>query len=134
MNAADAAKILAEMPSNTPVDSQTGDHVGIVLPGGEHSPGASDVVVQIAVGEALRNSNDVAGVVQALANGLRTLRDLVKGSRLSADRVHAALRWLLDSGHVMGGPLNTPDTRFRLTDDGQDMLKEANAAARKRPL
>jgi predicted transcriptional regulator len=72
-------------------------------------------------------STDVGQVVQALSNGLRSEVEIAKTARLLLDRVQNALVVLVARGCVVesGGAL------FRLTDSGNDMVKEANAAERK---
>jgi hypothetical protein len=75
-------------------------------------------------------STDVAGVVQALSNGLRSEIEIAKQARLPLDRVRVALNCLVARRCVIGSP-QTPGTMFRLSDNGNDMLKVANAAERK---
>ena len=71
---------------------------------------------------------DVAKVVQALSNGIRSELEVAKTARLPLERVQIALTFLV----AMGCAAAVDGTRFRLTDNGNDMLKEANAARRKR--
>ena len=75
-----------------------------------------------------RESTDVEQVVQALSNGLRSDVEIARTARLSVDRVQIALIFLITRGCVVGSPAS----RFRLTDNGYDMVKVANAAERKR--
>jgi hypothetical protein len=75
-------------------------------------------------------STDVAGVVQALSNGLCSEIEIAKQTRLPLDRVRVALDCLVARRCVIGSP-QTPGTMFRLSDHGNDMLKVANAAERK---
>src|SRR5438270_5661092 len=75
-----------------------------------------------------RESTDVEQVVQALSNGLRSDVEIAKTTRLSLDRVQIALVFLVIHKCVVGSPAS----RFRLTDNGYDMVKVANAAERKR--
>ena len=75
-------------------------------------------------------STDVAGVVQALSNGLRSEIEIAKQARLPLDRVRVALDCLVARRCVISSP-QTPGTLFRLSDNGNDMLKVANAAERK---
>jgi hypothetical protein len=75
-------------------------------------------------------STDVAGVVQALSNGLRSEIEIAKRAQLPLDRVRVALKCLLARRCVIGSP-HTAGTMFRLSDNGNDMLKVANAAERK---
>jgi hypothetical protein len=74
-----------------------------------------------------RESTDVEEVVQALSNGPRSDVEIAGTARLSVDRVQIALIFLLVRRCVVG----SPDTRFQLTDNGNDMVKAANAAERK---
>jgi hypothetical protein len=76
------------------------------------------------------NSTDIAQVVQALSNGLRSEIEIGKQARLPVDRVRVALDCLVARRCVIGSP-QTPGTMFRLSDTGHDMLKVANAAERK---
>ena len=78
-------------------------------------------------------SPDVARVVQALSNGLRSEIEIAKQARLPLNRVQVALDRLIARRCVIGLP-QTPDTMFRLSDNGNDMLKVANAAERKSRL
>ena len=75
-----------------------------------------------------RESTDVEQVVQALSNGLRSDVEIAKTTRLSLDRVQIALVFLVIHKCVVGSPAS----RFRLTDNGYDMVKVANAAERNR--
>ena len=75
-------------------------------------------------------STDVAGVVQALSNGLRSEIEIAKQARLPLDRVRGALDYLVARSCVISSP-QAPATMFRLSDNGKDMLKVANAAERK---
>jgi len=75
-------------------------------------------------------STDVAGVVQALSNGLRSGIEIAKQARLPLDRVRVALDCLVARRCVIGLS-QTPGTMFRLSDNGNDMLKVANAAEQK---
>jgi hypothetical protein len=72
-------------------------------------------------------STDIGLVVQALSNGLRSDLEIANTARLALDRVHIALAFLLAHGCVV----ESAGTRFRLTDNGNDMVKVANAAERK---
>ena len=74
-----------------------------------------------------QESIDVAQVVQALSNGLRSDVEIAKTTRLAHERVHIALSVLVRRRCVVG----SPSTLFRLTDNGKDMVKNANAAERK---
>ena len=74
-----------------------------------------------------QESTDVRQVVQALSNGLRSDVEVAKTTRLALDRVHVALSVLVRQRCVVGSPI----TLFRLTDNGKDMVKVANAAQRK---
>ena len=76
------------------------------------------------------DSTDIVQVVQALSNGLRSEVEIGKQARLPLDRVRVALECLLARRCVIGSP-QTPGTMFRLSDNGNDMLKVANAAERK---
>jgi hypothetical protein len=73
-------------------------------------------------------SAELAQVVQA-SNGLRSQIEMAKEARLPLDRIRIALDWLVARRCVMGSP-QTPGALFRLTDSGNDMVKEANAAER----
>ena len=75
-----------------------------------------------------RESTDIGQVVQALSNGLRSDVEIAGTARLSLDRVQIALIYLVKHKCVVGSPAS----RFRLTDNGYDMVKVANAAERKR--
>jgi hypothetical protein len=72
-------------------------------------------------------STDVAGVVQALSNGLRSEIEIAKQARLPLDRVRIALDCLVVRRCVISSP-QTSGTLFRLSDNGNDVLKVANAA------
>jgi hypothetical protein len=74
-----------------------------------------------------QESIDVAQVVQALSNGLRSDVEIAKTTRLAHERVHIALSVLVRCRCVVG----SPSTLFRLTDNGKDMVKSANATERK---
>ena len=74
-----------------------------------------------------QESIDVAKVVQALSNGLRSDVEIAKTTHRELDRVHIALSVLVRHRCVVG----SPSTLFRLTDNGKDMVKTANAAERK---
>jgi hypothetical protein len=74
-----------------------------------------------------RESTDIGQVVQALSNGSRSEVEIAGTARLSLDRVQIALIFLLVHRCVVG----SPGTQFRLTDNGNDMVKAANAAERK---
>ena len=74
-----------------------------------------------------RESTDVGQVVHALSNGLRSDVEIAGTAHLSLDRVQIALIYLLTHKCVVGSPAS----RFRLTDNGNDMVKAANAAERK---
>jgi hypothetical protein len=76
-------------------------------------------------------STAVAGVVQALSNGLRSEIEIAKQARLPLDRVRVALDCLVARRCVIGSPQTPGGTMFRLSDNGNDMLKVANAAERK---
>jgi hypothetical protein len=76
------------------------------------------------------DSTDIVQVVQALSNGLRSEIEIAKQARLPPDRVRVALDCLVARRCVIGSP-QTPGTMFRLSDNGNDMLKVANAAERK---
>ena len=73
-------------------------------------------------------ATDVAKVVQALENGIRSELEVVATASLPLDRVQIALTFLVE----MGCAINAEGTLFRLTDNGNDMLKAANAAERER--
>ena len=85
---------------------------------------ASQRMTQISPWE----STDVEQVVQALSNGLRSDVEIARTARLSLDRAQIALVFLVIHKCVVGSPAS----RFRLTDNGYDMVKAANAADRKR--
>ena len=76
------------------------------------------------------DSTDTVQVVQALSNGLRSEVEIAKNSRLPIDRVRIALDSLVENDCVIAAP-TSPDILFRLSDNGNDRLKAANAAARK---
>jgi predicted methyltransferase len=78
--------------------------------------------------DSTEESTDAAKVVQALANGIRSEREIAATVRLPLDRVQFALSSLISLGCV----IEVTSRRSRLTDNGKDMLKEANAARRKR--
>jgi hypothetical protein len=80
---------------------------------------------------AASDSKDVARVVKALANGLRSATDIADTTDLPADRVRVALDWLAATDHVTES-LVKRETLWRLSDNGQDILKGINAAYRKR--
>jgi hypothetical protein len=63
---------------------------------------------------------------QALSNGLRSDVEIATTTRLALDRVHIALSVLVRHQCVVGSSC----TLFRLTDNGKDMVKNANAAER----
>jgi hypothetical protein len=69
-------------------------------------------------------SSDVAKVVEALGNGLRSELEIAKTARLTLERVQLCISFLMAHGCVVEAAL----LRFRLTDNGNDMLKRANAA------
>ena len=71
-------------------------------------------------------STDIGQVLQALGNGLRSDVEIANTTRLALDRVHIALTLLVVHGCVV----ESAGTRFRLTDSGADMAKEANGAER----
>ena len=73
-------------------------------------------------------TTDVAKVVQALSNGIRSELEVAKTARVPLERVQIALTFLV----AMGCAAVVDGRRIRLTDNGNDMLKEANAARRKR--
>ena len=75
---------------------------------------------------APRESTDVGQVLHALSNGLRSDVEIAGTAHLSLDRVQIALIYLLTHKCVVGSPAS----RFRLTDNGNDMVKAANAAER----
>jgi hypothetical protein len=77
----------------------------------------------------LVDSTDIVQVVQALGNGLRSV-EIAKTCRLSLDRVRVALDTLVVSKCVIGSP-QAAEARFRLSDNGNDMVKAANAAERR---
>jgi hypothetical protein len=74
-------------------------------------------------------AGDIGHVLQALSNGVRADFEIAKTARLTLDRVHIALVLLMANKCVVG----SPDTRFRTTDSGNDMIKEANADRRRLP-
>ena len=74
-------------------------------------------------------STDIAGVVQGLSNGPRSEIEIAKQTRLPLDRVRVALDCLVARRCVISSP-QTQGTLFRLSDNGNDMLKVANAAER----
>ena len=76
-------------------------------------------------------STDGAGVVQALSNGLRSEIEIAKRARLPLDRVRVALDCLVAARRCVISSPQTQGTLFRLSDNGNDMLKVANAAERK---
>lgn len=78
----------------------------------------------------LVDSTDIVQVVQALGNGLRSEVEIAKTCRLSLDRVRVALDTLVVSKCVIGSP-QAAEARFRLSDNGNDMVKAANAAERR---
>jgi hypothetical protein len=75
-------------------------------------------------------SADLDHVVDALSNGIRSEVEIAQTARLPLDRVRVALKCLVARSCVTGSP-QTPGSRFRLTDNGNDMVKIANAAERK---
>ena len=77
------------------------------------------------------DSKDVTRVVKALANGLRSAIDIADTTELPADRVRVALDWLAAKDRVTESSVKR-ETLWRLSDNGQDMLKGINAAYRKR--
>jgi hypothetical protein len=76
-----------------------------------------------------RESSDIEQVLEALSNGVRADFEIAKTARLTLDRVHIALVFLVANKCVVA----SPDTRFRTTDSGKDMIKEANAVRRRLP-
>lgn len=80
---------------------------------------------------ASSDSKDVARVVKALANGLRSATNIADTTELPADRVRVALDWLAAKDHVTQSSVKR-QTLWRLSDNGQDMLKGIDAAYRKR--
>ena len=76
------------------------------------------------------HSTDIVQVVQALSNGLRSEVEIAETSRLSLDRVRVALDTLVVNKCVIGSP-QAAEARFRLSDNGNDMVKAANAAERR---
>jgi len=72
------------------------------------------------------DSSDIIHVVKALGNGMRFEVEVAKTSRLPIDRVRVAIKSLMASNCVHGSPPST-EMGFRLLDDGNDMLKHANA-------
>jgi hypothetical protein len=79
----------------------------------------------------LNDSVDVSRVVSALAKGLRSESQIARKTRIPNIRVRVALKSLVAGRRVIGSP-DKPGTRFRLSDNGHDMLTESNAADRKR--
>jgi len=80
---------------------------------------------------ASSDSKDVARVVRALANGLRSSTNIAATTKLPADRVRVSLNCLAAKNRVTEWSLER-ETLWRLSDNGQDMLKTINAAYRKR--
>jgi predicted transcriptional regulator len=72
-------------------------------------------------------STDIAQVAQALSNGPRTDEEIAKTTSLPPDQVCIALDLLV----AQGSAIETTRTLFRLTDNGNDIVKRADAAARK---
>ncbi|MDQ6923621.1 MAG: hypothetical protein M3Z74_05560, partial [Pseudomonadota bacterium] len=72
-------------------------------------------------------SADTEQVLQALTNGIRSDVEIAKTARITLNGVHIAFI-LLVAHKCVGG---SPNTRFRTTDSGYDMIKTANAAERK---
>ena len=92
--------------------------------------GAADAQpVQPLMTRPIDEANDIGQVLQALSNGVRADFEIAKSARLTLDRVHIALVFLVANKCVVG----SPDTRFRTTDSGNDMIKEANAVRRRLP-
>jgi hypothetical protein len=94
--------------------------------GGEDRNVAAAQPVQPNMRYPRDKSTDVGQVVQALSNGLRSEVEIAKTARLLLDRVQNALAFLVAQGCVV----QSAGTLFRLTDSGNDMVKEANAAER----
>ena len=69
------------------------------------------------------HSTDVQQVLQSLSNGLRSDVEIAKTARLLLDRVQIALLFLIADRCVV----ESADGLFRLTDNGNDMVKKANA-------
>ena len=76
---------------------------------------------------APHESIDIGEVAQALRNGIRSDVEITKIARLRLYRVQAALVSLVTHGQAV----RSTEGLFRLTDRGNDMVKEANAAERK---
>ena len=68
-------------------------------------------------------STDVQQVLQGLSDGLRSDVEIAKTARLLLDRVQIALLFLIADRCVV----ESADGLFRLTDNGNDMVKKANA-------
>jgi hypothetical protein len=83
------------------------------------------------VDDRLTNAEDVSHVVEALANGLRSAAEVTKQTRLPGYNVRAALRSMVVERLVTASPDSDGTLVFRLSDNGQDVLKGLNAAARK---
>jgi len=83
------------------------------------------------VDDRLTTAEDVSHVVVALANGLRSAMEVTRQTHLPGYNVRAALRSMVVDRLVTASPDSDGTLVFRLSDNGQDVLKELNAAARK---
>lgn len=83
------------------------------------------------VNDRITTAEDVSHVVEALANGLRSATEVTKQTQLPGYNVRAALRSMIVDRLVTASPDSDGTLVFRLSDNGQDVLKGLNAAARK---
>lgn len=70
-------------------------------------------------------------MVKALANGLRSSTNIGDPTDLPAARIRVALGWLAAKDYATQSSVKL-ETLWRLSDNGQDMLKGINAAYGKR--
>ena len=81
-----------------------------------------------------RDSSNVAHVVRALGTGVRSLDELVTLANLRAERVSAALVWLVANRHVTQTSFSGM-TLWRLSDRGHDdAIDRVTAATEKRAV
>jgi hypothetical protein len=73
-------------------------------------------------------TSDVGQVMRALTNGIRSDAEIAETASLPLLRVHIALVSLIGQRCVVGSPAK----RFRLTDNGNDIVKLVDAAERER--
>jgi hypothetical protein len=83
------------------------------------------------MGDRVTTVRDVSRVVTALANGLRSADEVTTQTRLPAYNVRAALRSMVVRRLAIGSPDADGTLLFQLSDNGKDVLKGLNAAARK---